>query len=149
MSKRYSLVVFSLAVAAAMPCASADQVPAAAASTEASPIDSRVQEAAPLLLERMKSDKQASVRRSAILGLEPLIEKDATLGPPIIEMLDDRSPEVRIAALDVVSRIHQPEARNAVLARVKREGNPDVRKVLKDAVDRINAANAEAPAQKS
>ncbi len=104
-------------------------------------------DAAPLLSERLKTDKQPAVRRAVILGLEPLLAKDPSLVPLMIDSLDDRSPEVRIAALDVVSRIDQPDARNAVRARAKKEGNRDVRKVLVTALDRILSAETHAPSE--
>ncbi len=104
-------------------------------------------DAVPLLIERLKSDQQPAVRRAVILGLEPLLAKDPSLVPLMIDRLDDRSPEVRIAAIDVVSRIDHPDARNAVRARVKREGNRDVRKVLTAAMDRIQSAETHAPSE--
>jgi HEAT repeat protein len=57
--------------------------------------------------------------------------------PALIEKLRDRNPQVRMAAVDAVSRVDDPRAREAILARWRRERNRDVRRVLEEAVNRL------------
>ena len=96
--------------------------------------------AVPTLLERLRSDRQAQVRRAAILGLEPLQPRHPDILPALIKALRDRSTEVRIAAVDVVSRIKDPKAREAMLLRQKRERRRDVQRVLKLARQRVEGS---------
>lgn len=94
--------------------------------------------AVPLLLERLRQDRDPRVRRAALLGLEPFQPNHPEILPAFLKALRDRSTEVRIAAVDVVSRIDDPSAREAILMRNKRERRKDVRRVLKLALQRIN-----------
>ncbi len=91
--------------------------------------------AIPTLVDRMKADRQPSVRLAALLALEPL--KDPSLTPAFIERLRDRSPQVRMAAVDVVSRLEDPPARAAIRLRRRRENNRDVQRVLQEAMERV------------
>ena len=91
--------------------------------------------AIPLLLERLQNDPSARVRVAAVLALEPLEEPRVL--PALIGRLRDRKSEVRMAAVDAVSRVNHPDARAAILFRAKRERNRDVQRVLKDAVQRV------------
>lgn len=91
--------------------------------------------AIPALIERLKEDRSPRVRVATILALEPLT--DPTVMPALIEKLRDRNAEVRMAAVDVVSRIDQPQAREAIRIRWRRERHHDVRRVLQDAAKRI------------
>lgn len=93
----------------------------------------------PTLLEALRSDKHERVRRSAILGLEPFAVSDPAVLPAFLSALKDRSPQVRMSAVDVVSRINDPRAREAIRQRRRRERNGDVRRVLKAAVARSGA----------
>ena len=94
----------------------------------------------PLLLEKLRSDRRPSVRWSALLGLEPLTKHHPELILPFIDALRDYSSEVRMAAVDVVSRLDDPRARAAVRDRFRRELRPDVRRVLHAAMRRIGTA---------
>lgn len=94
--------------------------------------------AIPVLIERLKQDRSPLVRLAALLALEPL--QDPTVMPMLMTMLRDRNPEVRMAAVDVVSRIAQPQAREAIRLRWRREQNRDVRRVLEDAMKRIEGS---------
>ncbi len=96
-------------------------------------------ESVPLLIERLKTDKQPRVRRAAVLGLEPFAKEDAAVLPALIQALRDRSTEVRISAVDVVSRINDPKAKEAIMLRNKWEWRRDVKRVLKLAVKRIQS----------
>ena len=93
--------------------------------------------AVPLLLGRLKSEKHPRVRRTALLGLEPLQTSNPAILQAFIAALRDSNTEVRMAAVDIVSRIDDPRAREAILIRYKREGRRDVRRVLKMAMKRI------------
>lgn len=86
--------------------------------------------AVPLLLTALKTDKEPRVRRAALLGLEPFVPSDPAILPALLRALVDRSTEIRITAVDVVSRIDDPRAREAILRRHKREQRRDVRRVL-------------------
>ncbi len=97
-------------------------------------------DAIPLLRERAQKDKKPVVRRAAILGLEPFLEKDESLAPFMIQMLRDRNPEVRMTAADIVSRINEPKAHEALRKQAKRENNRDARKVFKMALARISSS---------
>ena len=93
--------------------------------------------AVPVLLERLQSDKHPRVRRAALLGLEPLQASEPAILLAFIAALRDSNTEVRMAAVDIVSRIDDPRAREAILIRYKREGRRDVRRVLKMAMKRL------------
>jgi HEAT repeat protein len=94
-------------------------------------------QAVPLLLESLRTEKQPRVRREALLGLEPLQQGDPNILPAFIRALRDKNTEVRMAAVDVVSRIDDPRAREAILLRNKRERRRDVRRVLSLAMRRL------------
>jgi len=91
----------------------------------------------PTLLETLKVEKSAKVRRAALLGLEPLQQSSAEILPVVLKALRDKDTEVRMTAVDIVSRIDDPRAREAILMRAKRERRPDVRRVLTMALKRI------------
>jgi len=93
--------------------------------------------AIPLLLEALRTEKQSRVRRAALLGLEPLQRHDPAVLPAFIKALRDKNTEVRMTAVDIVSRIDEPAARDAIRVRSKRERRRDVRRVLELAVRRI------------
>ncbi|MBI3011564.1 MAG: HEAT repeat domain-containing protein [Candidatus Omnitrophica bacterium] len=93
--------------------------------------------AVPLLLQALKKDRQPRVRWAAILGLEAFQQADPQILPAFIKALRDASTEVRISAIDVVSRIDDPRAREAIRIRDKRERRPDVRRVLALAMKRL------------
>ena len=94
--------------------------------------------AVPLLLEKLSADRAAEVRLAALLALEPLQRQDPAILPAFIKALRDRSSLVRMAAVDVVSRIDDRRASEAILAHNKIEHRTDVRRVLKVAVERVN-----------
>jgi len=93
--------------------------------------------AVPLLLDILRTEKDARVRRAALLGLEPLVQADPAILPVLIQALRDRRVEIRIAAVDIVSRIDDPRARQAILVRNQRERQRDVRRVLVMAMNRM------------
>ena len=93
--------------------------------------------AAPRLLQALKTDRHPVVRRAALLGLEPLVKGHPDILPACLKALRDRSTEVRITAVDMVSRIDDPAAREAIRLRNKREGRRDVRRVLDLAMRRL------------
>ena len=94
--------------------------------------------AVPQLLETLRRDKQPLVRRAALLGLEPLARANPEILPAFIAALRDRKPDVRMTAVDIVSRIDDPRAREAILLRNKRERDRNVRRVLSLAMPRLN-----------
>jgi len=104
-------------------------------------------EAVPLLLQKLKTDRSARVRGAAILGMEPYQSSSPMMLPALLKALRDRSPEVRITAIDVVSRIHDPRAREAILLRNKREHHQDVRRALGVAVPRVLGSHASTPSR--
>ena len=93
-------------------------------------------EAIPALVAAL-GDGHPRVRRAALLALEPLRDTDPSIAPALIWALRDRKTEVRMTAADIVSRIPSEEARAAIRTRVRRERDPDVRRVLALAVRRI------------
>ena len=93
----------------------------------------------PLLLDVLHKEKHPRVRRAAILGMEPFAMGDPTILPALIRALRDSTTEVRITAVDVVSRIDDPRAREAIITRYKRERRRDVRRVLELAMKRLSA----------
>ena len=95
--------------------------------------------AVPLLLEKLKTDKQARVRWSALLALEPFQKDHPEILPAFLKALQDYRTEVRLAAVDAVSRIDDPVAREAIRQRFRQEVRPDVRRVLKAALKRIES----------
>ena len=94
-------------------------------------------QAIPLLLEKLRTDKQPRVRRAALLGLEPIAKGHPEVLEAFIKALRDRKTEVRMAAVDIVSRIDEPRAREAILTRHRRERRRDVRRVLDLAMKRL------------
>ena len=101
------------------------------------------QAAVPLLLERLQGDHHARVRAAALLALEPLA--DPRIPPALIARLQDPDPEVRMAAVDAVSRLNSEQARAAIRVRRRREHHRDVRRVLEQAMKRIGHAPAAPP----
>ena len=93
--------------------------------------------AVPRLLDALKTDKHPRVRRAALLGLEPLQQRDPEILPTLIRALRDRKPEVRMTAVDIVSRIDHPRAREAIFMRSKGEWDRNVRRVLSSAMKRL------------
>ena len=98
--------------------------------------------AVPLLLQTLKRDKHPRVRRAALLGLEPFQRQDPDILPAFLQALRDRNTEVRMAAVDIVSRINDPKARDALLMRNKRERRHDVRRILALAMKRLGTLDA-------
>ena len=94
-------------------------------------------ESIPLLTEELSRDKHPQVRRAALLGMEPFVGTHPELVPVFIASLRDGSTEIRMAAVDIVSRIDDPRAREAILMRNRRERRKDVRRVLKLAMRRL------------
>lgn len=95
--------------------------------------------AVPLLLETLRTDTHPRVRRAALLGLEVLEESDPAILPACIKALRDRDTEVRMTAVDIVSRVDDPRARQAIFSRFKRERREDVRRVLALAMRRLQS----------
>lgn len=95
--------------------------------------------AVPMLLERLGRERSARVRRAILLGLEPFHALHPGILPACISALRDRATEVRIAAVDIVSRIDDPRARAALRQRDRHEWRRDVRRVLADAMKRLPA----------
>lgn len=91
----------------------------------------------PTLLERLQQDRSPAVRLQSMLAIEPFVGQDASALPLLLKALRDRQPDVRITAIDVVSRIEKPEAKEALTLRWKRERHRDVRRVLEAAMKRI------------
>lgn len=85
--------------------------------------------AIPTLMERARRDKPR-IRVTALLALEPLAAQEPALVPFFIEKLRDRNTEVRMAAVDIVSRLDDPRAREALNVRWRRERHRDVRRIL-------------------
>jgi len=93
--------------------------------------------AVPDLLARLKQDRSPEVRVAALLALEPFQDQHPDILPAFLGSLRDRRREVRIAAVDIVSRIDQPEAREAIRTRWRRERDRDVLRVLELAMKRL------------
>lgn len=93
--------------------------------------------AVPTLLNALHHEKHSTARRAALLGLEPLQQNDPAVLPAFIAALRDKSTEVRITAVDIVSRIDHPRAKEAILQRNKREYNRNVRRALSLAMKRL------------
>lgn len=94
--------------------------------------------AVPTLLAALQTDRQPLVRQAALLGLEPLQPTDPNILPAFTRALRDRKTDVRMAAVDIVSRVDDPRAREAILLRNKRERRRDVRRVLSLAMKRLS-----------
>ena len=92
--------------------------------------------AVPTLLNAL-SDKSGRVRRSIIQGLEPLVDTNPEILPMFIARLKDRSPQVRMAVIDALSRIDSPRAKEAILLHRRRERNRDVKRVLNATLKRL------------
>ena len=93
----------------------------------------------PTLLEVLRTDHHPRVRRAALLALEPIQQADPQILPAFLKALRDRKPEVRMTAADIVSRIDDPRAREAIRSRYKRERDRDVRRVLTEAIKRVGS----------
>lgn len=89
------------------------------------------------LLELLKRERHPRVRGAVLLALEPFQKTDPAILPVFIKALRDRRTEVRMTAVDLVSRIDDPRAREAVLARNTHERRRDVRRVLDLAMKRL------------
>jgi len=95
---------------------------------------------APALIERLRDDRDPDVRLAVILALEPFHGQDPAIDRALIDAMRDRNSYVRMAAVDVVSRIDQPEAKEALRVRSRRERHRDVRRVLEQAMTRAGLA---------
>ena len=95
--------------------------------------------AVPMLLRALAAEKNSRVRRAALLGLEPFEQTDPAILPAFIKSLRDSKTDVRITAVDIVSRIDSPLAREAIRTRNKRERRRDVRRVLDMAMKRLTS----------
>jgi HEAT repeat protein len=93
--------------------------------------------AVPMLLQALRTDRDPEVRRAALLGLEPLQPSRTDILPAFIKALRDKKTEVRMTAVDIVSRINDPQAKDAIRARAKRERNRNVRRALIAALRRL------------
>jgi HEAT repeat protein len=93
--------------------------------------------AVPDLIERAQHDRHPYVRLQAMLAIEPFVGQEAAAVPVLINALRDRQPDVRMTAIDLVSRIRTSEARDALKVRWERERHRDVRRVLAAAMQRI------------
>ena len=93
-------------------------------------------QAIPVVLERLKKDRSPYVRVSAILALEPFRAHDPAILPAFVSALRDRSREVRIAAIDAVGQINDPQAREALRVRARRERDRDVQRVLNEVMSK-------------
>lgn len=93
--------------------------------------------ATPILLNALRHDRSPRVRRAALLALEPFAGHDPEITPAFLQALTDRATDVRMAAVDAVSRLDAPAAREAILKRWKRERRKDVRRVLALAKQRM------------
>ena len=91
----------------------------------------------PILLQALLRDRHPYVRRAALLALEPFEPTDPAILPAFLRALRDRKPEVRMTAVDIVSRVDAAQAKEAILVRNKRERDRDVRRVLALAMKRI------------
>jgi HEAT repeat protein len=96
-------------------------------------------QAVPQLLDILRTDKHPLVRRAALLGLEPLPRTSPDILPAFLAALRDRKPEVRMTAIDIVSRIDDPRAREAIRKRNRWERDRNVRRVLWLAMNRLTA----------
>ncbi|PIQ84142.1 MAG: hypothetical protein COV75_03810 [Candidatus Omnitrophica bacterium CG11_big_fil_rev_8_21_14_0_20_63_9] len=94
--------------------------------------------AVPQLLEALRTDRHPKVRRAALLGLEPLQASDPATLPAMLKALHDRDTSVRMTAVDIVSRIDDARAVEAIRERNKREHRRDVRRVLSAAMKRLD-----------
>jgi ribosome-associated translation inhibitor RaiA len=95
--------------------------------------------AVPELLERLGRERTPRVRRAILLGLEPFHAAHEGILPACIAALRDRATEVRITAVDIVSRVDDPRARAALRQRQRHEWRRDVRRVLTEAMKRVPA----------
>ena len=95
--------------------------------------------ALPVLLQALNTEKKPRVRREVLLGLEPLQPSDPKILPAFLKALRDSNTEVRMTAVDLVSRIDDPRAREAIRTRFKRERRRDVRRVLTIAMKRLKS----------
>lgn len=88
--------------------------------------------AIPTLLQSLAHDGDTTPRRAALLGLEPLyrVQADAAVKAALLKALRDRKPEVRMTAVDIASRLDDPDARALIQKRLLRERHRDVLRVL-------------------
>jgi len=94
--------------------------------------------AVPLLLQHVKTDRDPAVRRAILLGLEPFAKDHPDVLPVLLKALRDRDTEVRMTAVDIISRIDDPRARDAIRLRYRQEWRRDVRRVLALAMKRLD-----------
>ena len=92
----------------------------------------------PDVIKALTADRDADVRRAALLGIEPFEPADPRVLPAMLTALRDRDPDVRITAVDAVSRVEHGPAREAILDRNRREGNRNVRRALTLAMKRLS-----------
>lgn len=94
-------------------------------------------ESVPMLKAAYETDRHPDVRRAAIMGLEPHYEADNSILDVAIRAMTDSDTSVRMTAVDAVSRMESPQAREALRERLKNESRLDVLRVLKMARERL------------
>lgn len=93
--------------------------------------------AVPELIEALARDQYPDVRRAALLAMEPFESGDDRVLHAMMSALTDPHFEVRITAVDAVSRVDDPAAREAIRERRKRENDRNVRRAIDLAVARL------------
>ena len=94
-------------------------------------------EGVPGLLKTFQKERSPRVRGAILLALEPLQGSHEDILPLLIKALKDRHQHVRMTAIDIVSRIDDSRAREAIRERARRERSYDVRRLLKTAMERL------------
>ena len=84
----------------------------------------------PWLLERYNAERHPAVRRAILQALEPYQAASPDILPTYLRALRARSPEIRMAAVDIISRVDDQRARDGLRERMERERHRDVRRVL-------------------
>ncbi|HXE54076.1 MAG TPA: HEAT repeat domain-containing protein, partial [Tepidisphaeraceae bacterium] len=76
----------------------------------------------PGLVKDELSDKSAHVRKTAIRLSEPMLDRDADLGPRVAGLADDSDPVVRYQAALTLGQWHDPRAADALSKIADRDG---------------------------
>jgi len=86
----------------------------------------------PRLVEVAQNDPDSVVRREVLLALEPMLEEMPAVLDVAIQALKDQRTRVRVTAVDMLSRMDDPKAKQALLKSSKQYQPPAVRMVLND-----------------
>jgi hypothetical protein len=91
------------------------------------------------LMEALRYDPKASVRRKALQGLEPYVAQDMRVRDAVLEaLMNDTDPRIRTAAINILGPVEADTSVRQVLFTVSSsDQNPRIRNVSREVLDNV------------